>query len=73
MVLSDQEVQNWKSSLRMTVESYGRTTPTRVWALGALADGTLVSGHSLVHVQFWDGNTGTLLQSFDQNDNKAPC
>ena len=63
--------QNWKSTLRMTVESYGRTTPTRVWALQALADGTIVSGDSLGHVQLWDGNTGTLLQSFDQNDNKA--
>jgi U3 small nucleolar RNA-associated protein 4 len=65
------EAQIWKSTLRMTVESYGRSTPTRVWALKALADGTLVSGDSLGHVQLWDGNTGTLLQSFDQNDNKA--
>ena len=63
--------QNWKSTLRMTVESYGRTTPTRVWALQALSDGTLISGDSLGHVQLWDGDTGTLLQSFDQNDNKA--
>lgn len=65
------EHQNWKSTLRMTVESYGRTTPTRVWALQALADGTIVSADSLGHVQIWDGNTGTLIQSFDQNDNKA--
>lgn len=65
------ENQNWKSTLRMTVESYGRTAPTRVWALKALPDGMLVSGDSLGHVQLWDGNTGTLLQSFDQNDNKA--
>ena len=69
-VLSN-ESQNWKSTLRMTVESYGRTTPTRVWALHALADETIVSGDSLGHVQLWDGNTGTLLQSFDQNDSKA--
>ena len=65
------ENQNWKSTHRMTVESYGRTTPTRVWALKALADGTIVSGDSLGHVQLWDGITGTLLQSFDQNDNNA--
>lgn len=62
---------SWKSTLRMTVESYGRRTPTRVWALLALSDGTVVSGDSLGHVQFWDGKTGTMIQSFDQNDNKA--
>lgn len=63
--------QTWSSKMRMTVESYGRTTPTRVWALKALADGTVVSADSLGHVQFWDGKTGTLLQSFEQNDKKA--
>ena len=62
---------SWKSTLRMTVESYGRRTPTRVWALAALTDGTVVSGDSLGHVQFWDGKTGTMIQTFDQNDNKA--
>lgn len=61
----------WKAGLRMTVECYGRATPTRVWALEALSDGILVSTDSLGHVQFWDGNSGSLLQSFDQNDNKA--
>jgi U3 small nucleolar RNA-associated protein 4 len=55
----------------MTVESYGRTTPTRVWTLKALADGTIVSGDSLGHVQLWDGITGMLLQCFDQNDNNT--
>lgn len=63
--------QMWSSKTRMTVESFGRTTATRVWALKALADGTVVSGDSLGHVQFWDGRTGTLLHSFDQNDQKA--
>jgi U3 small nucleolar RNA-associated protein 4 len=62
---------SWKSTLRMTVESLGRATPTRVWALEALSDGTVVSGDSLGHVQLWDGAIGTLLQSFDQNDSKA--
>ena len=64
-------VGSWKSSLRMTVESQGRNTPTRVWALQLLSDGTVVSGDSLGHVQFWDGDTGTLVHSFDQNENKA--
>jgi len=61
----------WKSTLRMTVECYGRSTPTRVWALQVTQDGTVVSGDSLGHVQFWDGNAGTLTASFDQNDHKA--
>jgi U3 small nucleolar RNA-associated protein 4 len=61
----------WKSTLRMTVECYGRSIPTRVWALRAASDGTVVSGDSLGHVQFWDGDTGTLIRSFDQNDAKA--
>jgi U3 small nucleolar RNA-associated protein 4 len=39
--------------------------------LKAAKDGTVVSGDSLGHVQFWDGNTGTLISSFEQNDNKA--
>ncbi|KAI2494654.1 hypothetical protein MHU86_19883 [Fragilaria crotonensis] len=63
--------QTWSSNTRMTVESFGRTNPTRIWALKALADGTVVSGDSLGHVQFWDGRTGTLMHSFDQNDQKA--
>eukprot|EP00547_Thalassionema_nitzschioides_P004694 CAMPEP_0194217950 /NCGR_PEP_ID=MMETSP0156-20130528/22581_1 /TAXON_ID=33649 /ORGANISM="Thalassionema nitzschioides, Strain L26-B" /LENGTH=948 /DNA_ID=CAMNT_0038947129 /DNA_START=26 /DNA_END=2872 /DNA_ORIENTATION=- len=63
--------QTWISTVRMTVECFGRTTPTLVWDLVALADGTVVSGDSLGHVQFWDGKTGTMLQSFEQNDKKA--
>lgn len=61
----------WSATMRMTVESLGRTIPTRVWALEVLRDGTLVSADSLGHVQFWDGATGTLQQSIDQNDSKA--
>lgn len=62
---------SWKSTLRMTVECYGRSTPTRVWTLKVASDCTVVSGDSLGHVQFWDGETGTLVSSFEQNDNKA--
>jgi U3 small nucleolar RNA-associated protein 4 len=61
----------WSASLRITVESMGRATPTRVWALELLSDGTLVSADSLGHVQFWEGRTGTLQQTIDQNDSKA--
>jgi len=61
----------WKSVTRMTVESRGRNIPTRVWALQALNDGTLVSANSLGQVQFWDGETGALEQSIEQTDTKA--
>jgi hypothetical protein len=61
----------WKASHRMTVESHGRQIPTRIWALEYLQDGTVISGDSLGHVQFWDGHTGSLLQSLDQTDTKA--
>jgi WD40 repeat protein len=60
-----------KSTLRMTMESKGRRTPTKVWALKLLQDGTLISGNSLGNVQFWDSATGTLLQSIQQNELKA--
>lgn len=62
---------SWKSTLRITVESLGRNIPTRIWALKSLHDGTLVSGDSLGHVQLWDGHSGTLEASFNQNDSKA--
>ncbi|CAB9497808.1 RNA-associated protein 4 homolog [Seminavis robusta] len=61
----------WKSRLRMTVESLGRNTPTRVWTMQVLADCTVISGDSLGHIQFWDGNSGTLQKSFEQNDSNA--
>jgi hypothetical protein len=61
----------WKSTLRMTVECYGRSTPTLVWTMKAMSDGTIVSGDSLGHIQFWDGLTGTLISTFDQNDSTA--
>jgi len=63
--------QAWRSNIRMTVESVDRRTPTFVWTLKVLKDGTLVSGDSLGHVQFWDGKNGTLIESFEQNDKKA--
>ncbi|ACI65996.1 predicted protein [Phaeodactylum tricornutum CCAP 1055/1] len=62
---------SWKSTLRMTVENFGRNIPTRVWSISILKDGTVVSGDSLGHVQFWDGDSGSLQQTFIQNDEKA--
>lgn len=61
----------WKSSLRMTVENRGLREATKVWALEALTDGTVISGDSLGHIQIWDGASGTMTQSFDHNENGA--
>jgi len=61
----------WRSTHRMTVETLGRRTATKVWALKALSDGTIVSGDSLGHVHFWDGHSGTLMSKFVQNENRA--
>lgn len=61
----------WKSSLRMTVENRGLREATKVWALEALTDGTVISGDSLGHIQIWDGMSGTMTQSFDHNENGA--
>ena len=55
----------------MTVESLNQNTPTFVWTLKALTDGTLILSNSLGHIQFWDGKMGTLLQNCEQNHNKA--
>ena len=40
---------------------------TLIWSLLVLADSTVVSGDNRGHVQFWDGNTGTLMVSFHQH------
>jgi len=61
----------WKSTLRMTVESRGLREATKVWALQALSDGTVISGDSLGHVQIWDGMSGTMTQTFDHNESGA--
>ena len=62
---------SWKASLRITVETRGRRTSTKIWALQVLNDGTLISGDSLGNVQFWDGDAGTLNQTIQHNDNNA--
>ena len=61
----------WKSTLRMTVENRGLRESTKVWALEALSDGTLISGDSLGHVQIWDGMSGTMTQTFRHNESGA--
>ncbi len=61
----------WRSTLRMTVENRGLREATRVWALEALSDGTVISGDSLGHVQVWDGLSGTMSQTFNHNESGA--
>jgi U3 small nucleolar RNA-associated protein 4 len=65
------QVEKMTSTLRMTVESKGRRIPTKIWCLKILQDGTVVSGNSLGRVQFWDGATGTLQKSIQQNEFQA--
>jgi len=61
----------WKPTLRMTVENRGLREATKVWALEALSDGTVISGDSLGHVQIWDGLSGTMSQTFNHNESGA--
>jgi len=56
-------VVNGRPTHRMTVESQ-KGEKTLVWCVLALVNGTIVSGDSLGHVQFWDGEVGTLLEGF---------
>ena len=60
-----------KSDLRMTIESRGRRTPTKIWTMEALRDGSLVTGNSLGQIQIFDAVTGTLLQSVNQTELKS--
>jgi U3 small nucleolar RNA-associated protein 4 len=64
-------VLQWKSGPRITVENRGRRSATKIWAIVALKDGTIVSGDSMGNVQFWDAKATTLIQSFEHNPNSA--
>jgi len=65
------QIVKHSADLRMTVESRGRRTPTKVWTMQALEDGTLATGNSLGQIQFWDTITGTLVQSIQQSEQGA--
>jgi U3 small nucleolar RNA-associated protein 4 len=64
-------VHRWKPTLRMVVENRGLREATKVWTLQALSDRTVISGDSLGNVQFWDGEMGTMLQTFHQSESGA--
>ncbi|PVG01220.1 WD40 repeat-like protein [Serendipita vermifera] len=74
---SDSSLRKWdvKSGRvldKMTVDRT-RSERTLVWAVGVLADGTIVSGDSMGMVKFWDKSTSTLLQSFTPHGADVLC
>lgn len=65
------QTMKWQAGPRITLECQGNRSSTKVWTVKALSDGTVISGDSLGNVQFWDGNAGTLICSFEHNTNNA--
>ncbi|KAF9365124.1 U3 small nucleolar RNA-associated protein [Mortierella sp. NVP85] len=57
---------------RMTVDRVSGED-TLVWAVKILVNGTVVSGDSLGHVKFWDGETTTMTQSFNAHGADVLC
>ncbi|KAF9427540.1 U3 small nucleolar RNA-associated protein [Podila epigama] len=46
---------------------------TLVWAVKVLPNGNIVSGDSMGHVKFWDGESNTLIQSFISHSADVLC
>ncbi|CAG8440810.1 9401_t:CDS:10 [Dentiscutata heterogama] len=66
------DVHNVRITQRMTVDmKHGKDNI--VWTIMILKDGTIVSGDSLGHVCFWDGNLGTMLQKFKAHNADVLC
>ncbi|KAG0035119.1 U3 small nucleolar RNA-associated protein [Podila clonocystis] len=57
---------------RMTVDRVSGED-TLVWAVKFLSNGNIVSGDSLGHVKFWDGETTTMIQSFNSHGADVLC
>ncbi|KAF9109281.1 U3 small nucleolar RNA-associated protein [Mortierella sp. AM989] len=57
---------------RMTVDRVSGED-TLVWSVKILSNGTVVSGDSLGHVKFWDGETTTMIQSFNAHGADVLC
>ena len=57
---------------RMTVDRVSGED-TLVWAVKFLTNGNIVSGDSLGHVKFWDGETTTMIQSFNSHGADVLC
>ncbi|XP_002156689.4 U3 small nucleolar RNA-associated protein 4 homolog [Hydra vulgaris] len=56
-------VKSGRVSVTMTTDNL-KSNRTMVWSVNFLKDSTIITGDSLGNTQFWDGMTGTLLQSF---------
>ncbi|KAI1294060.1 U3 small nucleolar RNA-associated protein [Mortierella claussenii] len=57
---------------RMTVDRVSGED-TLVWSVKILSNGTIVSGDSLGHVKFWDGENTTMIQSFNSHGADVLC
>ncbi|KAL5535151.1 UTP4 [Sanghuangporus sanghuang] len=74
---SDSSLRKWDAKTgrildRMSTDK-ARGERTLVWAVGVLADGTIVSGDSLGIVKFWDSRTCTQLHSFPAHGADVLC
>ncbi|KAL5495652.1 UTP4 [Sanghuangporus weigelae] len=74
---SDSSLRKWDVKTgrildRMSTDK-ARGERTLVWAVGVLADGTIVSGDSLGIVKFWDSRTCTQLHSFSAHGADVLC
>ncbi|KAI5119929.1 hypothetical protein M0805_000894 [Coniferiporia weirii] len=74
---SDSSLRKWDVKTGRVLDRMGtdkvRGEQTLVWAVGALADGTIVSGDSLGIVKFWDSRTCTQLHSFSGHGADVLC
>ena len=57
------DVKTGRVTMNMTTDNL-KSGNTMVWSVNFLKDSTIVMGDSLGNTQFWDGITGTLLQTF---------
>ncbi|KAF9173165.1 U3 small nucleolar RNA-associated protein [Mortierella sp. AD011] len=57
---------------RMTVDRVSGED-TLVWSVKILSNGTVVSGDSLGHVKFWEGESTTMIQSFNAHGADVLC
>ena len=70
--ISNTQKELTQGNLRITVESKGSGRSTRIWCLAVHHKGQhLISGNSMGHVQVWDLESGTLMQSISQNELQA--
>ncbi|KAG9223033.1 hypothetical protein PLEOSDRAFT_1074877 [Pleurotus ostreatus PC15] len=74
---SDSSLRKWDVSTGRVVDRLmvdkTRGERTLVWTVGALGDGTIISGDSLGNVKFWDSRTCTQIQSFPAHGADVLC